>query len=160
MNCAVLQTNFYDGASVKVNDGAGKLSIKAVNQNKWTGPLNEWTLAVLLPVMQLAYHTIRCKVDGTEVGIDVFWREVTRVLERKYAIKVIPAPFDDQRDDEYALMLYGDSLDMIYKNERMDNCYYIKEDNGYMAPVFEELYGGWPSGKVWFSVIERRKVGV
>ena len=158
-NCATLQTNFYDGAAVKVYDEEGKLSIKAVNQNKWTGPLNEWTLAVLLPVMQLAYHTTKCKVDGKEVGIDVFWREVTKVLERKYAIKLFPAPFDDQRDDEYALMMYGDSLDTIMKNELMDSCYYNKEVNGYTAPVFEELYGGWPSGLVNFSAVERKKQG-
>ena len=42
-------------------------------------------------------------------------------------------------------MMYGDSLDTIMKNELMDSCYYNKEVDGYTAPVFEELYGGWPS---------------
>ena len=46
------------------------------------------------------------------------------------------------------------------RNEQMDNCYYVKDDIDRKVPVFQKLLGGCPAGKVRFSVIERRKVGV
>ena len=156
-SCAILKTNFYDGATIKVDDEGKRLSIEAVNQHMWTGPLFEWTLEAMLPVMHLAYHTTRCVVDGEEKGIDAFWREVTIVLANKYSIEVRHEPFDDQKDDHYIMVIHGDNRETIAKNEQMDSCYYLKDYVGYKAPVFQKLLGGWPSGLVNFSAVERRR---
>ncbi len=157
-SCAMLKTNFYDGATIKVEDEGKRLSIEALNQHMWTGPLFEWTLEAMLPFMHLAYHTTKCVMDGVETDIDAFWREVTIVLANKYSIEVRHEPFDDQKDDHCILVFHGDSREAIGKNEQMDSCYYLKDYVVYKAPVFQKLLGGWPSGLVNFSaVVKSRK---
>ena len=65
-------------------------------------------------------------------------------------------PYDDNKDDHYCLVCHGDSYDTIVKNERMDSYYYIKDDNSYKAPLFQELLGGYPPGLARFSVVEKK----
>lgn len=158
-SCAILMNNYYDGATIKVDDAGKRLTIGVTNQRPWSGPLSEWTLEALLPVMHLAYHTISCVVDGEETGIYVFWHEVTRVLLRKYAIEVRHDPFDDLKDDHYKLIFHGHNRETIEKNEQRDNCFYGRDDDSRKAPIFQKLLGGCPSGLVNFSAVERKKQG-
>jgi len=153
MDCAELKTNFYNGATIKVDVEKKKLTIDGVNWMNWAGPLNEINLEAVLPIMQLAYHTTRCEMDGKQMGIDAFWREMANVLAWKYKIELRLEPYDDNKDDHYLFICHGDSYEEIVKNERMDTYYYIKEDNSYKAPFFQKLLGGYPSGVAKISVI-------
>ena len=143
---AVLKTNFYDGAKIKVKNGS--IVFEGANWQNMSGPLNEWNLDPLLGLMHGAYHTTSCVMDGQEEGIHALWVQLVYVLASKYNIEIRHAEYDDDKDDNVFLIPHSDSVDVILKNEEKDTYYYLKDNYGYKAPSFDALYGGFPPGLV------------
>lgn len=151
---AVLKTNFYNGAKIKIKDYS--IQFESANWKNMSGPLNEWNLDPLLGLMQYAYHTTRCVIDGKEEGIHSFWVQLTNVFASKYNIEIRHAEYDDSKDDHIMLIPHSDNIDVILKNEEKDTYYYIKDKYGYKAPSFDALLGGFPPGLVKIDFWRRK----
>lgn len=152
---AVLKTNFYNGAKITIKENT--IQFIGANWQNMLGPLNEWNLKPLLGLMQGAYHTTSCVMDGEQMGIHAFWVQLTNVFASKYKLEIRYEEYDDNKDDHILLIPHGDNIDIILKNEEKDSYYYIKNDNGYKAPSFDALLGGFPPGVVNVTYWIRKK---
>jgi hypothetical protein len=152
---AVLKTNFYNGAKIVFKDNV--LHFEGTPWQNMFGPLNEWDLKPLLEMIQYAYHTTTCVLDGKECDAYELWVWLVNLFASKYNIEIRYEAFVDGEDDKILLLFHGDDYNAILKNEDKDSYYYIRKDNSFKAPFFEKLYGGHPSGMVRFSILERNK---
>lgn len=143
---ALLKTNFYYGATIKVKDHG--IVIEPVDWNVWRGPLNEWGMEPLLGLMTAAYHTTSCVMEGKMENSHALWVALTLVLCSKYNIVVRHAEYVDGETDRVLLVCHSDDMDTILKNEKRDGYYYLRNDNVYKAPSVEKLLGGFPPGIV------------
>lgn len=143
---AMLKTNFYNGATIKVKDHA--VAIEPIDWNVLRGPLNEWDMESMLGLMTAAYHTTSCVIDGKMEKSHALWVVLTLVLCSKYNIEVRHAEYDDEQNDRVLLVCHSDDIDTIMKNEKRDSYYYLRKDSVYKAPSVEKLLGGFPPGIV------------
>lgn len=143
---AMLKTNFYNGATIKIN--GHRISVEAADWHVMSGPLNEWEMSSLLGIMQAAYHTTTCVMDGETVIAHAFWVAVMLVLCSKYNIEVRHGEYVDGQDDIVQLICHTDDLDQILEHEKRDSYYYLRKGGVYKAPFLEKLLGGFPPGMV------------
>lgn len=131
---AVLKTNFYNGAVLKITKE--HISVTYDNWRNRIGPLNEWELFSLIRIMPYYHHSASCVMNGEMVSAYRFWHELVLVFCSKYNIELRHGEYIDGKDDYVVLIFHGDSMETIDANEKRDSHWYTRKDT-WVAPTFD-----------------------
>ena len=141
---AILRSNFYNGAKIWVKDK--KVKLEQMDWTNMTGPLHEWELNPLVQIMGAPIDKTTFILDGREVGINILWMEIEKVLNVKYRI----LGHINWQEGMLNLNHGKDNFETIVKNEEKDTYYYLRNYRGHKAPYFDGV-------KVW-DPKEKKKV--